>query len=241
VPSPVIKGSSSSCTAIPAAGWQVSGWTGACAATGANAQCYLPTVQKNENATVSFVPLPQNTYSVTTTVALGLGSVTCSPGSVASGGASTCTAIPANGYQVSAWGGACSNWGSNAQCFLPGISSNQVSTVSFALLPVGTFTISATVGNGGGTVSCTPTSVNAGGTITCTAVPNPGYKVANWTGACASAGKNATCVINNVISDQVASVNFVKATPPPNPIPVLPIWGAALMGLGLLAAARRRF
>jgi MYXO-CTERM domain-containing protein len=239
-PSPVVKGGSSSCTALPAAGWQVSGWTGACAATGANAQCYLPKVQKNENATVSFVPLPQNTYSVSAIVAVGLGSVTCSPGSVASGGASICTATPADGYQVSGWGGACSSWASNAQCYLTKIKSNQVSAVSFMLLPVNAYTISATVESGNGTLSCTPTSVSAGGTITCTAVPEPGYQIANWTGACAEAGKNATCVISNVSSNQVASVNLVKATPPPNPIPVLPIWGAALMGLGLLAAARRR-
>jgi MYXO-CTERM domain-containing protein len=180
-------------------------------------------------------------YTITASVVGGKGGVSCTPGTVASGGASTCTAIPADGYQVSAWGGACSSWGSNAQCFLTKIKSNQFSTVSFAPLPVSTYTISATVGSGNGTLSCTPTSVSAGGTITCTALPDPGYQIANWTGACASAVKNATCVITNVTSNQVASVNFVKATPPPNSIPVLPIWGAALMGLGLLAAARRRF
>ncbi len=238
-PNPVIKAGSSSCTAVPAAGWQVSRWSGACSATGANVQCYLPKVQRNENSTVSFAPLPQNTFSVSATVALGLGSVTCSPGSVESGGASTCTAIPANGYQVGGWGGACAPWGSNVQCYLTEIEGNQGSTVSFTQLPVSTYTISATVGSGDGTVSCIPTSVGAGGTLTCTAVPGSGYQIANWTGACVSAGSGATCVITQVSSNQVAGVNFAGVTPRPNPIPVLPLWGAALMGLGLLAAARR--
>lgn len=238
-PSPVIKGASSSCTAVPASGWQVSGWTGACAATGANVQCFLPKVQKNEVATVSFSAIPPGTASVSARVVLGLGSVSCTPSSVSLGGSSTCLASPANGYQVQSWGGACAAAGSSTQCRLTNLMANQAVTVSFAILLSNTVTVSATVAGGNGTVSCQPPSVPVGGGSTCTAVPDPGFQVQGWTGACAAFGMNPVCTLTNIQTNQVSTVRFTQLVP--QPIPTLPWWGLlSLSGLLLAGAGWRR-
>ncbi|MGB4335287.1 MAG: IPTL-CTERM sorting domain-containing protein [Chromatiaceae bacterium] len=239
-PSPVIKGASSSCTATPAAGWQVTGWTGACAATGANVQCFLPKVQKNEVSTVSFSAIPPGTASVSARVVLGLGSVSCTPSSVSLGGSSTCLASPAAGYQVSGWGGACVAAGSSTQCRLTNLMANQAVTVSFAILLSNTVTVSATVAGGNGTVSCQPLSVPVGGGSTCTAVPNPGFQVQGWTGACAAFGMNPVCTLTNIQTNQVSTVIFSQD---PQPIPTLDEWGLIILsGLLLMMGAgwRRR-
>jgi hypothetical protein len=46
-------------------------------------------------------------FNVTASVVGGNGSVSCTPTSVASGGSSTCTAVPDTGFEVSAWTGDC--------------------------------------------------------------------------------------------------------------------------------------
>jgi hypothetical protein len=71
-------------------------------------------------------------YTVTATVASGLGTVSCTPARVAAGDSSTCTALPSAGFQVQSWGGACAFAGRNPQCALTNIQENKVSTVRFA-------------------------------------------------------------------------------------------------------------
>jgi len=209
-PDRVQKGQSSTCTALPDAGFRVLEWTGDCAAAGANTQCFLAKIRKDQSSTVVFEAIPPATYTVTANVVQGTGTVSCSPPSVTAGGASTCTAIPAPGYQVESWDGDCFSWGSNAECYLTKIKSDQVSTVSFTALPFGTFTAQVTVDGGNGSVTCQPTSVEFGGTIYCDASPDQGYRVAGWTGACASAGTNSVCVLGEVIEDQLATVRFTE-------------------------------
>ncbi|NEX22035.1 IPTL-CTERM sorting domain-containing protein [Thiorhodococcus mannitoliphagus] len=213
-PASVNKGDSSSCTAVPDVGYQVAAWTGACASAGTNAQCYLGKLQKDAVSTVSFSAIAANSYSVSATAILGHGAVSCTPATVASGGSSTCTATPDTGYQVQHWGGACAAWGSNAQCYLSKIKADQAATVSFALLPPATYSVSATVSGGQGSVSCIPGTVTAGGASRCTAVPDAGYQVASWSGACAGAGSAAQCDLTGIQSDQSATVSFVALAVP---------------------------
>ncbi len=77
------------------------------------------------------------TYTVLAVV--GSGTVDCAPGTVASGGDSTCHAVPALGWQVSDWEGDCASAGASEYCHLTNIQEDQSSMVSFqqaAAVPV---------------------------------------------------------------------------------------------------------
>src|SRR5207245_2871368 len=103
-------------TAAPAGGWTFNAWSGDC--TG-NSTC---TVLMNSTKSViaTFTQGSQNALSATVT---GSGTVTstpaglnCSAGSCSSNFASNATvqliAVPAGGWTLSSWGGACSGTGS---------------------------------------------------------------------------------------------------------------------------------
>jgi hypothetical protein len=240
-PTQVWKGERSTCTAVPDPGYQVTEWTGDCVGAGANTQCFLAKITKNQSSQVIFEAIPPSTYTVTANVDQGNGSVSCSPNSVTAGGSSTCTAVPLDGYAIDSWGGACAAAGSNTECYLSNITTNQTSTVSFVQVPPTTYTANVT-GNGNGTVVCTPTSVAEGGTITCTATPDVDYQVIGWTGDCAAAGNSTMCVIDNVHGNVFASVSFF-ATAAAIAVPLLSPVGLAtlfLLMLGSVLFGRRR-
>ena len=238
-PTWVWKGQGSTCTAVPNPGFRVKEWTGNCASAGANTQCFLAKITKNQSSEVIFEGIPLGTHTVTANVVQGSGSVTCSPNSVAAGGSSTCTALPAEGFQVESWGGDCSSWGSNTECYLTKIKSDKHSTVSFVHLPPQNYTAIVIVDGGNGTVECTPTSVMRGETIQCNATPAAGYRVGSWTGACAAAGTRSVCVLLNVEDSELASVRFVRVAP----APALTVGGLALafllmLGVGFVGIRR---
>lgn len=189
---------------------------------------------------MTFELIPENTYTVTATVASGQGGVSCSPASVNDSGtaSSTCTAVPEDGWQVSGWTDACSAAGTNTACNLTNITGNRTSTVSFSKR---TFSVVASVvgGNGLGSVSCTPSSVEFGATSTCVAVPITGYRVKAWTGDCSSADTSTHIILMDVEANKSSTVSFEPAA---TPIPVLPLWGLGLLGLLVTAATwvRRR-
>lgn len=238
-PTTVVQGDSAHCTATPDTGYQVASWSGDCAATGTNVDCFLGNIQRDQSSTVRFAPLPPAHYSITATVTSGHGAVSCIPPSVLDGGSSTCTAVPDPGYRVQAWGGDCAFAGSQSQCQLSPIRADQVATVSFLHVLPGSYQVSATVTGGNGSVSCSPSMVVAGGSSTCTATPDRGYQVAAWTGACAFAGSAAVCQLSNIQADQVSGVSFAPAIAPASvsPIPTLSEWGLLLLAslLSLLA------
>jgi hypothetical protein len=177
---------------------------------------------------------------VSARVVLGLGSVTCTPASVVLGGSSTCTAVPATGYLVQGWGGACAGSGNSNQCVLTNIQTGQSATVSFGALPLNSFIVSASVAGGNGTVSCSPITVPAGGGSVCTAVPAQGYQVAGWSGDCAGSGQNPVCTLTNIQANKMSTVSFSQK---PVPIPTVGEWGLVILsGLLLMMGAgwRRR-
>jgi len=53
-PASVPPGGSSTCTAVPDAGWQVSSWTGSCAAAGTSETCTLDNIQADQTSGVNF-------------------------------------------------------------------------------------------------------------------------------------------------------------------------------------------
>ena len=237
-PNRVAKGGQSACTAVPATGYQVAAWTGDCAPAGSDAHCYLPKIQKNQTSTVSFAAIPPGAVHVFALVAGGNGTVSCAPANVPLGGSVTCTATPDAGYQVDHWDGACLLAGDNPQCVLANVQSDQRTTVTFGPIPPATFSVTATVSGGNGTVSCAPANVPAGGSSTCTAVPDRGYGVGAWTGACAFAGSSPQCALANIQANQASSVSFVEREP--TAIPTLSQWGLLLLGALLALTARWR-
>ncbi len=70
------------------------------------------------------------------------------------------------------------------------------------------YRISATVDGVGGSVSCSPEFVGKGDSSTCTAVPDAGYRVQQWTGACADAGSSTQCFLPKIVEDQTSTVVF---------------------------------
>jgi hypothetical protein len=133
-PTSVPIGGSSTCTAVPDQGYQVSGWTGDCASAVTSTVCNLVNIQANQSSTVSFEAVPVVTFNVSATVAGSNGSVSCDPTSVPIGGSSTCTAVPDQGYEVSGWTGDCASAVTSTVCNLVNIQANQSSTVSFVVV-----------------------------------------------------------------------------------------------------------
>ncbi|EGV17622.1 choice-of-anchor Q domain-containing protein [Thiocapsa marina] len=79
----------------------------------------------------------------------GSGTVSCSPAFVGQGGSSTCTALPASGFQIKEWSGACAGAGSSTECNLSKITEDQVSGVVFGPSCKGSIDIEKTVKSGG--------------------------------------------------------------------------------------------
>jgi hypothetical protein len=160
---------------------------------------------------------------------------------VTAGGSSTCTAVPDTGWQVNGWTGDCAAAGTSTTCTLDNIQSDQSSTVGFEEIPLN---IVATVASGNGTVSCDPASVPPGGSSTCTAVPEAGWQVSSWTGACEIADASETCTLYNVQSDQTSGVNFEVASAVPvelKPVPMLSRLGLIILSLLVVLTVAIRF
>jgi len=153
-PTTVNPGGSSACTAQPNPGYRVNAWTGACESAGSGTTCNLANIQEDKSSTVSFSAID---YSVSASVLFGSGSVSCSPTTVNYGGHSTCNALPAGGYQVGAWTGACqaAGTGTSAHCVLNDITANQTSAVIF----VSTSTGGSNPGAGAGSRPSVPVPV----------------------------------------------------------------------------------
>lgn len=223
-PSSVASGSDSTCTAVPNTGYRFVGWTGACLGE-ASTSCVLTNVTGNLSSVAQFELL---TYTVLASVSGGNGSAGCSISPVSHGGSSVCTAVPAAGYRLASWSGACA--GSGATCSLTGITGNLASVATFE--PIPTYTVGATA-NGDGSVVCNPAVVPEGGTSTCTATPGPNNTFTGWTGACAGSG--AVCVLSGITANLLSIATFQPGVAIQS-VPTLSEWAMLLLG-GLMALA----
>lgn len=204
-----LAGSNISLTAFPYPGYEFDRWSGVCAGT--TPQCNF-TLNKAETAIATFKRIKH----LATARVIGNGSIkvfdttcktTCSL-PLDHGTQLTLEAIPAIGYQLKQWSGACS--GSTSTCSI---------TVTKALEARAEFIqtqhVLTTKIQGEGSISGTPVECNSascsksydyGSQFTLTAKAKDGYEFAGWTGDCSGTG---TC---NVTMDRSYSVtaNFTK-------------------------------
>jgi hypothetical protein len=120
----------------------------------------------------------------------------------------TLTASPSSGSVFAGWGGACN--GNQLTCTV---------NVNEALNVTATFQVPLTLSvktSGKGSVSGTQgidcgrncsATVNPGTTVTLNAVPSPGFKFLNWTGACSGASLTCSLLVNKTSQVQA---NFGK-------------------------------
>lgn len=98
-----------------------------------------------------------------------------------------------------------------------------------SVTPPNSVVVTASVERGNGSVSCNPSRVVIGGSSQCTALPDAGFQVSAWTGACAAAGSSNTCELSNIQADQSFSVRFEFI--PPQVVPTLSVWGLIVLSL----------
>ena len=187
-------------TATPAAGYQFSGWSGACTGTGA---CSV-TMDAAKSVTATFT-LNQFVLTLTT---VGSGTITASPqpvgGTYGAGTVVALTATPGAGYQFSGWSGACT--GTGACGVTMNAAKSVTATFTLAPPPPAQFTLTlSTVGDG--TIGAQPTAVggqyNTGTLVGLTPKPGVGAKFHAWSGACT--GNGACSVLMNASKNVTAT------------------------------------
>ena len=203
----VYSGGTVTFTATPAHGWEFSAWkgdVGGCVAS--DLECVL-TADDDLRVTARFSQAPRIEYESDPSDESG-GRVTISGTDgvaddvdfVYSGGTVTFTAIPENGWEVSAWEGGAGCPPSDWECVLTANDDLRV-TARFSQAPRieyapdpsdergGRVTISGTDGVAEG-----EDFVYSGGTVTFTAIPADGWERAAWTGDCAGVADKVCAV-----------------------------------------------
>ncbi|WP_164675549.1 IPTL-CTERM sorting domain-containing protein [Ottowia oryzae] len=115
-PNPVNHGSSATCTATPAPGYQVSTFSG-CTRVGTSNDCQLTNVTAPATVSATFALA---TYTITAANDPN-GTLTCTPNPVTHGGNVTCMATPAAGYPLSGFTG-CTQVGTGNTCTLTNVT-----------------------------------------------------------------------------------------------------------------------
>lgn len=203
--------------ATPAAGWQFASWTACPNPLGARCTVVVPAQDSSIRA--NFTALPPNTHPLTVT-RVGGGSVVSSPSGISCG--STCTAAfnegatvtltatPASTWSFQGWSGACAGTGTCT------VSMTQAQAVTATFVPPN---FPLTVNRiGQGAVLSTPSGIDCGSTcihafpqatvVTLTAIPAPGWRLENFTGACLG----QSC---EVTMSEPKSVNAIFGLVPP--------------------------
>ena len=112
----------------------------------------------------------------------------------------TLTGNPAQGYQFSSWGGACT--GSNPSCTVT-MSNNETVSATFAQ---SSYTLTVSI-SGDGTITSTDGYINCPGNcthtylsfteVTLNAAPSQAWNFAGWSGACSGTGSCEFTVLGN--------------------------------------------
>ena len=183
-------------TAAPANGWEVSAWQGDAACPSSDWECVVAANSDNLRVTAHFSPAPRIEYAPDPsdqsggrmTIA-GADGVADGAEFVYSGGTVTFTAIPENGWEVSAWQG---NVGGCAapdlECVLTANDDLRV-TAHFSPAPRIEYAPDPSDESGGRVtiagvdgVADGADFVYSGGTVTFTAIPENGWEVSAWQG-----------------------------------------------------------
>ena len=199
--------------ATPGTGWSFSTWGGACSGYGNGSNCSL-TMTQSLSASATF--LQNETLSVTIS---GSGSVSSNDGYIncpgtcshtyTYGTAVTLNAYAAQGWSLTAWGGACSG---NAPSCTVRMTQNQ--SVSATFNQNHTLTV-VTSGNGSvnssdGYISCPGICSHTypyNTQVTLTANPAQGWSLSAWSGACSGSAPSCTVTMTQ---DQSVSATFTQ-------------------------------
>ncbi|NVN91040.1 MAG: hypothetical protein HXX11_10610 [Desulfuromonadales bacterium] len=206
---PVDHGGLSVCTVTPDAGYHAASLTD----NGVD----VSTLISNSHYSVSTVTAAHelvavfaiNSYTINASVTGGHGTIACtSP--VEYGGFSTCVITPDTGYHLA-------SLADNEADVVQAVSGGQytISNVTSGHAVVGafavsTYTVSATVAGGHGTIECT-SPVIFGGSSTCTIIPDPSYHLMNLTDngpSVLTSAINGQYVISNVAASHTVVASF---------------------------------
>jgi hypothetical protein len=177
--SPVTHGAASICTITPDAHYHLASLTdnGGSVIGAVSGNTYtISNVTAGHTVNGTFA---LDTYSVTTTVTGGNGSISCaSP--VSYGGSSTCTITPSTGYHLATLtdnGTSVIGSVSGNTYIAPNVTASRTINASFA---INSYNVTATVTGGHGTASCT-SPVTHGGSSVCTITADTDYRLATLT------------------------------------------------------------
>jgi uncharacterized repeat protein (TIGR02543 family) len=171
-------------TAVPAAGYQFTGWSGGITGT-TNPSSVTMNAAKSVTANFAL-----KTYVLSITAANG--SVTKSPdaNSYDSGTVVTLTAVPNAGYQFTGWSGGITGTTNPAS-----VTMNAAKSVT-ANFTLKTYALSITATHGSVTKSPDANSYDSGTAVTLTAVPNAGYQFTGWSGGITGTTNPAAVTMN---------------------------------------------
>jgi len=191
------SGSIVALTAVPNAGYQFTGWSGALTGT-TNPSSVTMNAAKSITANFAI-----KTYGLTITATNG--SVTKLPNSNSydSGTVVTLTAVPDAGYQFTGWGGGLTGT-TNPSSVTMNAAKNV--TANFALK---SFALSITATNGSVTKLPDANSYDSGTVVTLTAVPNAGYQFTGWSGGLTGTTNPSSVTMNAAKS---VTANFALKT-----------------------------
>ena len=176
-PSTVSHGLSTSCTATPATGYNLTGVSGCGGMASTTSPYTTGAVTANCTVTGTFT---LKTYAVTAVASPPAGgSLTCTPSTVNHGSTTSCSATPSAGYAFTGMSG-CGGAASATSPYATGaVTANCTVTGTFSLNTYIVTGVASPVA--GGTVSCT-TPVNFNAASTCTTTPNAGYTFTGMSG-----------------------------------------------------------
>ena len=189
-------------TATPDSGYQFSGWSGDL--SGSNNSATI-TMDGNKTITATFSEISTEQYTLSV-VTIGDGSVSLDPsgGTYNAGAVVTLTAVPAQGYEFSAWGGDLID---TANPITITMNSDKSIAAAFVEVPPEQFTVTTTI-SGLGTITLDPSggTYNAGTIVTLTATPDNGYEFNEWSGDLSGSDNPATITVT---SDQNITATFI--------------------------------
>ena len=190
-------------TAVPAAGYTFTGWSGDL--TGSTNPASL-TMNSNKTVTATFTQQPPAQYTLTVNIT-GSGSVTKNPDKALynSGDVVQLTAVPAAGYTFTGWSGDLT--GSTNPASLT-MNSNKTVTATFTQQPPAQYTLTVNI-TGSGSVTKNPDKAlyNSGDVVQLTAVPAAGYTFTGWSGSLTGSTNPASLTMN---SNKTVTATFTQ-------------------------------
>ena len=172
------EGTIVSLSAVPAIGYQFSGWSGDLIG---NSNPATLTMDSNKAVTATFTELPQEQFTLTVNIN-GFGNAVLDPpgGVYAAGTAVSILAGPSEGYEFSGWSGDLSGM-ENPQTIV--INADKSVTANFTEPNLPAYTLTATP-VGSGSISLNPPGgiYQSGTVVTLAASPQPGFQFDGWSG-----------------------------------------------------------